>query len=64
MQREHQIRNTAQPLLKERVVSRGRVVYCQGERARLEFEVAARREYFDTQRLRAVQDRALLHRYS
>lgn len=58
------ILNTAPPLLKERVISRGRVLYCRDERARLDFEVAARREYFDTQPLRDTQDRALLDRYA
>jgi len=58
------ILNSAPPLLKERAISRGRVVYCRDERARLQFEVAARREYFDTQPLRDAQDRALLARYA
>jgi predicted nucleotidyltransferase len=54
----------APPLLKERVISRGRVIYCRDEAARVRFEVAARREYFDTRRLRAAQDEALLERYT
>jgi len=58
------ILNSAPPLLKERVISRGRLLYCRDERARLHFEVATRREYFDTQPLRDAQDRALLNRYA
>jgi predicted nucleotidyltransferase len=55
--------NAAPPLLKERAIS-GRLLYCRDERARVRFEVAARREYFDTKPLRDAQDRALLDRYS
>lgn len=58
------ILDAAPPLLKERVVSRGRVIYCRDEIARFRFEVAARREYLDTQALREAQDRALLERYT
>jgi predicted nucleotidyltransferase len=57
------ILNTAPPLLKERAIS-GRLLYCRNELARVRFEVAARREYFDTKPLRDAQDRALLERYS
>jgi len=56
--------NTAPPLLKERAISRGRLIFCRDELARVRFEVAARREYFDTQPLRDAQDRALLDRYA
>ena len=56
--------NTATPLLKERAISRGRLLYCRDDLARVRFEVATRREYFDTQPLRDAQDRALLARYS
>jgi predicted nucleotidyltransferase len=58
------ILNPAPPVLKERAISRGRVLYCRDERARVQFEVAVRQEYFDTQPLREVQDRALLDRYA
>ena len=58
------ILNAAPPLLKERAISRGRLVYCRDDVARVRFEVAARREYFDTQPLRAAQDQALLDRYT
>ena len=58
------ILNAAPPLLKERAISRGRLVYCCDDVARVRFEVAARREYFDTQPLRAAQDQALLDRYT
>ena len=58
------ILNSAPPLLKERVISRGRLLYARDEDARVQFEVAARREYFDTQPLRDAQDRALLDRYA
>ena len=56
--------NAAPPLLKERAISRGRLIYCRDDVARVRFEVAARREYFDTQPLREAQDRALLDRYA
>lgn len=55
--------NTAPPLLKARAIS-GRLLYCRDELARVRFEVAARRGYFDTKPLRDAQDRALLDRYS
>jgi hypothetical protein len=58
------ILNAAPALLKERAISRGRLIYCRDEVARVRFEVAARREYFDTQPLRDAQDRALLDRYA
>lgn len=54
--------NTAPVLLRERAISRGRLIYCSDEAARVRFEAATRREYFDTQPLRAAQDRALLDR--
>ena len=57
------ILNTAPPLLKQRAIS-GRLLYCRDDLARVRFEVAARREYFDTKPLRDAQDRALLDRYS
>lgn len=58
------ILNTAPPLLRERAVSQGRVVYCRDELARVRFEVATRREYLETQSLRDRQDRALIERYT
>jgi predicted nucleotidyltransferase len=56
--------NAAPPLLKDRALFRGRLIYCRDHIARVRFEVAARREYFDTQPLRDAQDRALLDRYA
>ena len=58
------ILNAAAPLLKDRAVFRGRLIYCRDDLARVRFEVAARREYLDTQRLRDAQDRALIERYA
>jgi len=58
------ILNSASPLLKQRAVTRGRLLYCSDEAARSEFEVATRREYLDTEPLREAQDRALLQRYT
>jgi hypothetical protein len=58
------ILNAAPPLLKERASSRGRLIYCRDAVARIRFEVAARREYLDTQPLRDAQDKALLDRYA
>ena len=57
------ILDTAPPLLKERAISRGRLLYCRDDLARVRFEVATRREYYDTQPLRDAQDWALLARY-
>lgn len=56
--------NAAPPLLKQRAIARGHLLYCRDEIARLRFEVAARRQYIDTQALREEQDRALLDRYA
>jgi uncharacterized protein len=56
------ILNNAPLLLRERAISRSRLVYCSDAVARLRFETATRREYFDTDPLRKVQDRALLDR--
>jgi len=56
--------NTAPPLLKERAISRGHLLYCRDDIARVRFEVATRREYIDTQPLRDAQDRALLERHA
>ena len=58
------ILNAAPPVLKERAISRGRLIYCRDDIGRVRFEVAARREYFDTKPLRDAQDRALLDRYA
>jgi uncharacterized protein len=56
------ILNTAPVLLRERAISRGRLIYCSNAVARVRFETSTRREYFDTEPLREVQDRALLDR--
>jgi predicted nucleotidyltransferase len=56
--------NTASPLLKERVISRGQLLYCRDDIERVRFEVAARREYFDTEPLRRLQDQDLIARYA
>ena len=58
------ILNTAPPLVKERAISQGRLIYSGDDLARIRFEVAARREYLDTQSLRDAQDAALLERYA
>ena len=52
------------PLLAHRAISTGRLVFCRDDAARVRFEVATRRQYFDTQPLRDRQDRALLERWT
>lgn len=41
----------------------GKLLYSIGETERVEFEVKARRDYFDTQRIRDVRHAALAERY-
>jgi hypothetical protein len=56
--------NRAPALLRHRVVSRGRLLFCRDPAARAAFETAVLREYLDTAPLREAQDRALLDRYT
>jgi len=58
------ILNSASPLLRQRAVARGRLLYCRDDAVRAEFEAATLREYLDTEPLREAQDRALLERYT
>ena len=55
--------NEAPPLLKQRAIS-GLRLYSRDEKARVQFEVETRREYFETQALRDVHDQALRERYA
>jgi hypothetical protein len=49
----------APPLLRFQVVRYGQVLYCRDERIRVHFEVNTRREYLDTQPLRAIKRKYL-----
>ncbi|MEK6607049.1 MAG: nucleotidyltransferase domain-containing protein [Myxococcota bacterium] len=49
----------APPLLAQRVLRDGVLLLCRDESARIEFEVATRRRYFDTRPLREIQYRYL-----
>jgi len=52
--------NTAPPLLKHQVIKHGRVLYCRDEKARVEFEAKAWKEYMDFGRRRVRYDEALI----
>ena len=54
----------ASPLVKQRAISSGKLIYCVDDSARVRFEVATRRDYVETQHLRDVQDAAFLARYA
>ena len=56
--------NTAAPLLKHQVIKHGRVAYCRDEKARVEFEAGAEREYMDFRIYRERYDEALLEEIS
>jgi predicted nucleotidyltransferase len=56
--------NGAPPLLRQRIVTRGRLLYCRDDAARAAFEATALCDYLDTKPLRDAQDRALLARYT
>lgn len=54
--------NRASPLLCREAIAQGRLLYAVDAAARLAFEQAVRRDYFDTAYLRRVHTRALLAR--
>lgn len=54
--------NRASPLLRREAIARGRLLYAADAAARLAFEQAVRRDYFDTAYLRRVHAQALLAR--
>jgi uncharacterized protein len=56
--------NEAPPLLKFLVINDGRLIFSTGELVRIAFETAARREYFETEKIRRAQNEALAKRYS
>ncbi|WP_338835538.1 type VII toxin-antitoxin system MntA family adenylyltransferase antitoxin [Neomoorella thermoacetica] len=51
------ILNTSPPVIKGRVLQEGILLYTRDRQARLDFEIRARREYLDTQPLRAFYQR-------
>lgn len=56
------ILNGAGPVMAQRVAEHGRVLFEAEPGIRAGFEVATLRRYVDTERLRSIQDRALLRR--
>lgn len=56
--------NTAPPLLRHQVIKYGRVLYNRDERARVEFEARAGKEYLDLKRRRERYDEALMEEIS
>jgi len=56
--------NTAPPLLRHQIIKFGRVLYNRDERARVEFEARAEKEYLDLNRRRERYDEALMEEIS
>lgn len=56
--------NNATPLMKFMVINQGEIVFCYNNQARVKFEVEARREYFETEPIRRIQNEAFKKRYS
>lgn len=56
------ILNTASPLMKFETINKGKLLL-GSHRARVDFEVATRREFFDTEYIREVQFQSLKKRY-
>ena len=54
------ILNTAPPLLRHQVIAFGKIIYSRDERARVEFEAHADREYLDFSRFRDKYNESLL----
>jgi len=58
------ILNTSPPLLKHQVIKHGRAIYCREEKARVEFESRAEKEYLDFKIYRDRYDKALIKEIS
>lgn len=56
--------NNTTPLMKFLVINQGEIVFCSNNQARVKFEVEARREYFETEPIRRIQNEAFKKRYS
>jgi len=56
--------NKAAPLLQHQVIKHGRVIYCRDEKARVEFEARAEKEYMDIKMSRERYDEALIEEIS
>lgn len=54
--------NTASPLLRYKVFADGKTIFSDSEKDRVQFEVKAMREYFDTKPLRDILRRAYIDR--
>jgi predicted nucleotidyltransferase len=52
--------NAAPPLLRHQVISCGKVIYSRDERARVEFEARAEREYLDFSRFKERYDERMM----
>lgn len=57
------ILNLASPLMKFETINKGKLLYSESEEARVKFEVAVRKEFFDTQKLRDSLERSLRKKY-
>lgn len=57
------ILNRTTPLIRFRVVSQGRLIFCVEQSIHVRFQALARRDYFDTKRIRQIQNAALARRY-
>jgi len=58
------ILNEAPPVLSHQVIKTGKVIYCRDERARVQFEARALRQYLDLVWLRERYDGALMEEIS
>ena len=56
--------NTATPFLTHQIIKHGRVIYCRDEKARMEFETRAEKEYMDLKIYRDRYDEALMEEIS
>lgn len=56
--------NTVAPLLQHQVIKYGRIIYCRDEKARVEFEARAEKEYMDFKRSRERYNEALIEEVS
>mgnify|MGYP001038565520 CR=1 FL=1 len=56
--------NTVAPLLQHQVIKYGRIIYCRDEKARVEFEARAEKEYMDFNRSRERYNEALIEEVS
>lgn len=56
--------NNATPLMKFIVANQGKLIFCSDNQARAKFEVEARRDYFESEPIRRIQNEAFRKRHS